>query len=89
METEAEEGRGAQDGGGQTHPIGEPPPLQRRILATSRMKQALQSTRRSGPIQGAPGWGRFFIRQERKSCSQKYKIPTKKARKAPVRCVAR
>lgn len=61
----------------------------RTTMATSRTKQALQSTRRSGPIQGAPGWGRFFIRQERKSCSQKYKIPTKKARKAPVRCVDR
>lgn len=48
-----------------------PKPCPRRILVTMRMVHKLQRTKRSGPIQGAPGWGRFFIFQERKSCSQK------------------
>lgn len=70
-----------------SQPIPMPLSLARvRILATMRMVQRLQRPRRSGLIQGAPGWGRLFIHQKRKSCSQKYRLPTNKAKKAPVRC---
>lgn len=51
-----------------THPDEDPrplPPAPVRILATMRMVQRLQRPRRRGPIQGAPGWGRLFIRQQR------------------------
>lgn len=43
----------------------------RMTMVTIRMVQRLQRTRRSGLIQGAPGWGKLFILQDRRSCSQK------------------
>lgn len=52
-----------------------------------RMVVRLQKLRRRSLIQRGPGWGRPFVHQDRKNCSQKYRLPRMKARKAPTRCV--
>lgn len=59
----------------------------RTIIATMRMVERLQRLRRRDLIQWGPGWGRPFTHQDRKNCSQKYRLPRMKARKAPAKCV--
>lgn len=68
-------------------PLTSPQPRER-ILATMRMVERMQMLWRRHLIQRGPGWGRPFIHQDRKNCSQKYRLPRMKARKAPTRCVA-